>query len=50
MTAEQREQYLAGQHVAVLAVARETGPPLAVPVWYAYEPVATSSCRWTTRR
>lgn len=38
MTPEQRERYLAGQHVGVLAVAREAGPPLAVPVWYAYEP------------
>ncbi len=38
MTPEQREQYLAGQHVGVLAVAREEGPPLAVPVWYGYEP------------
>ncbi len=38
MTPEQRERYLAGQHVGVLAVAREEGPPLAVPVWYGYEP------------
>jgi nitroimidazol reductase NimA-like FMN-containing flavoprotein (pyridoxamine 5'-phosphate oxidase superfamily) len=33
------EAFLAGDHVAVMAVASDDGrPPLAVPVWYHYEP------------
>jgi PPOX class probable F420-dependent enzyme len=39
MTPNEREEYLAGLHVGVLAVADEDGRgPLARPVWYAYEP------------
>jgi nitroimidazol reductase NimA-like FMN-containing flavoprotein (pyridoxamine 5'-phosphate oxidase superfamily) len=38
MTVEDREQFLAGVHVGVLAVERPDGPPLAVPVWYDYRP------------
>ncbi|MEM9037486.1 MAG: PPOX class F420-dependent oxidoreductase [Actinomycetota bacterium] len=38
MDAEEREAFLAGVHVGVLAIERADGPPLAVPVWYAYEP------------
>jgi PPOX class probable F420-dependent enzyme len=38
MTVEEREAFLAGPHVGVLAVARADGPPLAVPIWYGYEP------------
>ena len=38
MTVEEREEFLAGVHVAVLAVERADGPPLAVPVWYDYRP------------
>ena len=39
MTREEREQFLAGVHVAVLSVASEHGGgPLAVPVWYSYQP------------
>ncbi|WP_425455354.1 hypothetical protein [Amycolatopsis palatopharyngis] len=37
MTTEERESFLAGVHVGVLAVAREGRGPLAVPVWYSYE-------------
>jgi len=38
MSAQEREQFLAGLHVGVLCVAAEDGrAPLAVPVWYAYE-------------
>jgi len=37
MTAEEREAYLSGIHVGVLAVEREGRAPLAVPVWYGYE-------------
>ncbi|MFS8097713.1 pyridoxamine 5'-phosphate oxidase family protein [Lentzea alba] len=38
MSTEQREEFLAGQHVGVIAIARQEGPPLAVPVWYEYAP------------
>lgn len=38
MTKEEREAFLAEVHVAVLAVARDGLGPLAVPVWYGYEP------------
>ena len=39
MTREEREQFLAGAHVGVLSVAAEGGGgPLAVPVWYSYQP------------
>jgi PPOX class probable F420-dependent enzyme len=39
MTVEEREQFLAGLHVGVLSVVAGDGRgPLAVPVWYAYQP------------
>ena len=38
MTVEEREAFLADPHVGVLSVERPDGPPLAVPVWYGYEP------------
>lgn len=39
LTAHERDELLAGPHVAVLSVARDDGrPPLTVPVFYAYEP------------
>jgi nitroimidazol reductase NimA-like FMN-containing flavoprotein (pyridoxamine 5'-phosphate oxidase superfamily) len=38
MTEDEREEFLAGVHVGVLAVERASGPPLAVPVWYDYRP------------
>jgi len=39
MTRQEREQFLAGVHVGVLSVASEGGGgPLAVPVWYSYQP------------
>jgi PPOX class probable F420-dependent enzyme len=38
MTREEREAFLADTHVAVVAIAEEGRAPLAVPVWYAYEP------------
>jgi len=37
MTAEERETYLSGVHVGVLAVEREGRAPLAVPIWYDYQ-------------
>lgn len=38
MDEAQREKFLAQAHVAVMSIARAEGPPLAVPVWYHYEP------------
>lgn len=38
MTKGEREAFLAGLHVGILAVAEEGRGPLAVPIWYAYEP------------
>jgi PPOX class probable F420-dependent enzyme len=39
MTREERQQFLAGVHVGVLSVAAPDGSgPLAVPVWYSYQP------------
>jgi nitroimidazol reductase NimA-like FMN-containing flavoprotein (pyridoxamine 5'-phosphate oxidase superfamily) len=43
MTSDEREEFLAGAHVGVLAVtdAEGGGGVLAVPVWYAYAPGGT---------
>ncbi len=42
MTREEREQFLGGVHVGVLSVASvDGGGPLAVPVWYSYQPGGT---------
>jgi len=42
MSREERERFLAGVHVGVLSVASaDGGGPLAVPVWYAYQPGGT---------
>ena len=41
MTAGEREEFLAGVHVGVLAVAEAGGRALAVPLWYAYAPGGT---------
>ena len=41
MTRAEREAFLAGVHVGVLAVADPGHGPLTVPVWYAYEPGGT---------
>lgn len=38
MTREERETFLAGVHIAILAIADGDRGPLAVPVWYQYEP------------
>ena len=39
MTEQERQEFLAGPHVAVLSVARDgCRAPHATPVWYAYEP------------
>jgi len=42
MSREEREAFLAGVHVGVLSVASlDGGGPLAVPVWYSYQPGGT---------
>jgi len=42
MSREEREAFLAGAHVGVLSVASvDGGGPLAVPVWYSYQPGGT---------
>lgn len=38
MTRSEREEFLAGLHVGILGIERPDGPPLTVPIWYAYEP------------
>lgn len=38
MSSDEREQYLADVHVGVVAVERPDRAPLAVPIWYGYEP------------
>ncbi|MEJ2854043.1 MULTISPECIES: pyridoxamine 5'-phosphate oxidase family protein [unclassified Saccharothrix] len=38
MDETKREKFLAEARVGVMAIARTEGPPLAVPVWYHYEP------------
>ena len=37
MSPQEREDFLAGLHVGVIAVGRPDLPPLAVPIWYDYE-------------
>lgn len=36
MTRDERDEFLAGEHVGVLAVERAGRAPLAVPIWYDY--------------
>lgn len=38
MTEAERQQFLSEPHVGVIAIARPDAGPLAVPVWYAYDP------------
>jgi nitroimidazol reductase NimA-like FMN-containing flavoprotein (pyridoxamine 5'-phosphate oxidase superfamily) len=38
MTAAEREAFLAGVHVGVISIEQPDAPPLAVPVWYDFEP------------
>ncbi|MGH7921465.1 MAG: pyridoxamine 5'-phosphate oxidase family protein [Candidatus Dormibacteraceae bacterium] len=39
MTATEREAYLAALHVGIISIEAGSGrAPLAVPIWYAYEP------------
>jgi len=38
MTKDQREKFLAGLHVGVLAIPDGARGPLTAPIWYGYEP------------
>ncbi|MFN3006929.1 pyridoxamine 5'-phosphate oxidase family protein [Mycolicibacterium wolinskyi] len=38
MSEAEREDYLAALHVGVIAVERPDRAPLAVPIWYGYQP------------
>src|SRR4051794_31061175 len=39
MTKDEREAFLAGPHIGVLAAVRaDGGPPVVTPIWYSYEP------------
>lgn len=38
MTTKEREVFLADLHVGILAVERKFNAPLAIPIWYAYQP------------
>jgi PPOX class probable F420-dependent enzyme len=38
MTTQEREAFLAAVHVGIIAIAEDGRGPLAVPIWYAYEP------------
>lgn len=38
-TETERQEFLAGKHIAVLSVAADDGrPPASVPIWYGYTP------------
>jgi nitroimidazol reductase NimA-like FMN-containing flavoprotein (pyridoxamine 5'-phosphate oxidase superfamily) len=41
MTTAEREEFLAGLHVAVLGVDEPGRGPLIIPVWYSYAPGET---------
>jgi len=38
MNKQEREEFLSRAHVGVIAIEQDGRGPLAVPVWYAYEP------------
>jgi PPOX class probable F420-dependent enzyme len=38
MSSDEREKFLADVHVGVIAVERPDRAPLAVPIWYGYQP------------
>ena len=38
MTEAERQEFLAGLHVGMVGLERADGPPLVLPIWYAYEP------------
>ena len=38
MTRQEREAFLADVHIGIISVHDQDRPPLAVPIWYSYEP------------
>ena len=38
MTREEREEFLMGLHVGVISIEQAGAPPMAVPIWYDYDP------------
>ena len=38
MSVEERDAFLADLHVGVIAIEQEGAPPVAVPIWYDYDP------------
>jgi len=38
MSTEAREAFLRAVHVGVIGIEREDAPPIAVPIWYDYDP------------
>jgi nitroimidazol reductase NimA-like FMN-containing flavoprotein (pyridoxamine 5'-phosphate oxidase superfamily) len=38
MTQQEKENFLAGVHVGVISISQANRAPLAIPIWYAYEP------------
>lgn len=38
MTKEERESFLAGVHIGIISLEQDGAEPLAVPIWYRYEP------------
>ncbi|MBM4257910.1 MAG: pyridoxamine 5'-phosphate oxidase [Deltaproteobacteria bacterium] len=38
MSQQEKEQFLSGVHVGVISIAQAGRAPLAIPIWYAYEP------------
>lgn len=38
MTREEREEFLMGLHVGVISIEQADAPPMAVPIWYDYDP------------
>lgn len=48
LSSDQREQFLADVRVGVVAVERPGRAPLALPIWYGYEP-GGDVWIWTTR-
>jgi len=38
MTQSEREDFLAGLHVGILAIPNPDGAPLTAPIWYGYQP------------
>lgn len=48
MTTEEREAFLADVHVGIVSIPEEGRGPLAVPIWYSYEP--GGEVRFTTAK